>query len=130
MKRMLVPLLLIHGLWLSPVQATDPPGGGIRLRCGGIGDEESEPMRAEAGRHALMILFADAGGSWITDVAIRIEDPFSGAQAEALCGPIALVDVPAPGRHRIVATYLEQSQERWLNLKPAAGSRLVLRWAQ
>lgn len=105
-------------------------GGEIRLRCGGIGDEESEPMRAEAGRHALMILFADAERSWITDVATRIEEPFSAVQVEALCGPVALVDVAQAGRYRIVATYQGQLQERWVTLQPGAGARIVLRWMQ
>jgi hypothetical protein len=134
MKRILVLLVLsIQALLPLPAWAeasVDSDGGEIRLRCGGIGDEESEPMRAEAGRHALMILFADAERSWIADVATRIEDPFTGVQAEALCGPVALVDVMRPGRYRIVATYDGHSQEQWVTLKPGGGARIVLRWLQ
>lgn len=131
MKYLLALLLSIQVLLPSPASAqltVGSEGDEIRLRCGGIGDEESEPMRAEAGRHALLILFADAERSWITDVATRIEDPFAGVQLEAPCGPVALVDVLRPGRYRIVATYDGHSQEQWVTLRPGGGARIVLRW--
>lgn len=134
MKCILVLLVLsIQALLALPAwaQATvGSDGGEIRLRCGGIGEEESEPMRAEAGRHALMILFADAERSWIADVATRVEDPFTGVRVEALCGPVALFDVTRQGRYRIVATYDGQMQEQWVTLKPGGGVRIVLRWLQ
>ncbi len=100
----------------------------LRLECGGIGLEESERMRAEVGMHALTLFFSTTGGSFVTDVATRVDDPLSDRRIEAPCGPIGQVDVPEAGRYRITATYGGAPQEHWLDLSPGAGARLVLRW--
>ncbi len=100
----------------------------LRLECGGIGLEESERMRAEIAMHALTLFFSTTGGSFVTDVATRVDDPLSDRRVEAPCGPIGQVDVPEAGRYRITATYGGATQEHWLDLSPGGGARLVLRW--
>ena len=102
----------------------------LRLDCGGIGLEESERMRAEVGMHALTVFFSTTAGGWVTDVETRVDEPLSGLRVEASCGPISQVDVPAPGRYRISASYAGQRQEHWVDLVPQGGARLSLRWQE
>ena len=102
----------------------------LRLDCGGIGLEESERMRAEVGMHALTVFFSTTAGGWVTDVETRVDEPLSGLRVEASCGPIGQVDVPAPGRYRISASYAGQRQEHWVDLVPQGGARLSLRWQE
>ncbi len=102
----------------------------LRLDCGGIGLEESERMRAEVGMHALTVFFSTTAGGWVTDVETRVDEPLSGQRVEASCGPIGQVDVPAPGRYRISASYAGERQEHWVDLVPQGGARLSLRWQE
>lgn len=125
--------LLAAALALAGPLAAQPPAtesATLRLDCGGIGLDESQRMRAEAGLHALLILFATTDGSYLADVAVRIDDPLRDRRVASACGPIGLVDVPEPGRYRITATYGGVTQEQWLELKPGGGARISLRWRE
>ena len=123
---------LIFGLApLQGVAQTEKvPEAVISLQCGGIGKDESQRMLAEAGMHSLMILFVTADGSYLSDIATRIDEPQKGLSTEALCGPVGLVDVPSPGRYRVTATYNGHAQERWVDLESRGAARLELRWAE
>lgn len=105
-----------------------PPGSVITLACGGIGQDESEAMRAMEKAHALMILFTEQGGSYVTGVATRIDDLLGDRSRAGDCGPIGLLDVPVAGRYRITATYSGVTREQWVDLTPMGGARLVLSW--
>ena len=120
-------LMLAAPGWMQAV-AEDAPM--LRLDCGGIGLEESERMRAEGGMHALTLFFSTTEGGWVTDVETRVDEPLSGLRVEASCGPIGQVDVPAPGRYRISASYAGERQEHWVDLAPQGGARLSLRWQE
>ena len=120
-------LMLATPGWTQAI-AEDAPI--LRLECGGIGLEESERMRAEVGMHALTLFFSTTEGGWVTDVETRVDEPLSGLRVEASCGPIGQVDVPAPGRYRISASYAGQRQEHWVDLVPQGGARLSLRWQE
>lgn len=102
----------------------------LRLECGGIGLEESQRMRAEVAMHALTLFFSTIEGSFITDVATRVDDPLADRRVEASCGPLGQLDVPEPGRYRITATYAGVTQEHWVELTPGGGARLALRWRE
>ena len=108
--------------------AGDQPA--LRLECGGIGLEESERMRSEVAMHALTLLFSTTEGGFVTDVATRVDDPLGDRRVEASCGPLGQLDVPEAGRYRITATYGGQTQEHWVDLAPAGGARLALRWQE
>ena len=123
----LVLLMLAAPGWTQAV-AQDAPM--LRLDCGGIGLEESERMRAEVGMHALTLFFSTTEGGWVTDVETRVDEPLSGLRVEASCGPIGQVDVPAPGRYRISASYAGERQEHWVDLALQGGARLSLRWQE
>lgn len=110
----------------GPAQADEA----LRLNCGGVGLDESEGMRAEAGKHALTLLLTTPDGDYLGDVHLRVEDPLKNRQAEANCGPIGQVDVSEAGRYRVVASYKGKSQSQWFNLKPGGGARATLRWSE
>lgn len=103
---------------------------GLRLECGGIGLEESQRMRAEVMMHALTLFFSTTDGSFVTDVATRVDDPLGDRRVEASCGPIGQLDVAEAGRYRVTATYAGQTQEHWIDLSPGGGARLSLRWQE
>lgn len=126
----LSPLALLLGLWaLSlaplPVLAQDSVP---QLVCGGIGEDESSRMLAEARRHALTIIFAANDGAYLTNIQTEVTGPHGTTANESTCGPIGQVDVTKAGNYKIKATYAGKTQEKSLGLKPAGGGRLVLRW--
>lgn len=111
-----------------PASAREPE---IVLTCGGIGLEESLPMRQAQDAHALTILFSTEQGGYITDVRTRIETALSPAIAlHEQCGPVALVDVATPGEYRIHADLNGVVREQVVTLAPRGGARIVLRWPE
>lgn len=108
----------------------DVAGAPIAIECGGIGEDEAARMRAEGASHALMIQFLSIDGGYLADVRTRVDDPLRDLRAEADCGPIGLVDVSSAGRYRVTATYDGHAQEHWVDLKPAGGARMLLRWLE
>ncbi len=110
--------------------AAQADAGAIELRCGGIGVDESTAMRAEAGRHALTLVFASTEGRYLSDVGLRIVDPLNDLEAvSADCGPVAVVDVPAASRYRVTATFGGRTESQWFDLRPGGGATAVMRWA-
>lgn len=116
------------GAQTVPLAPLAPMTSVITLACGGIGQDESAAMRAMEKAHALMILFTERGGSYVTDVATRVDDPLGDLSVARDCGPIGLLDVPVAGRYRITATYAGVTREQWVELTPMGGARLVLSW--
>lgn len=114
-------------LLTATAYATEPPDP-ITLACGGIGKDESSRMLALQPAHSLTLLFVDASGAYLAGVPVRIESPMAGLEVWRSCGPVGLVDVPQPGQYRVMAEYQGRVLENWLDLRPAGGARLVLRW--
>ena len=101
----------------------------LTMVCGGIGFEQSQPMRAAQGAHALTILFATQSGGYVAGAKTLVADPLSDVSAvHDACGPIGQVDVTQPGRYRVTATLDGVVREQWVDLKPRGGARIVLRW--
>lgn len=120
------PALLAALLASSPAVAQTPE---IVLVCGGIGIEESLPMRQAQAAHALTVLFATADGGYVTDVRTRIDTPLSNAMAiHERCGPVAQIDVARAGEYRIRAELDGVPREQVVELEPQGGQRIVLRW--
>lgn len=104
--------------------------GGIELRCGGIGVDESSAMRAEAARHALTLVFASTEGRYLSGIRLSIVDPLNDRDAASPdCGPVGVVDVPAASRYRVTATFDGRTESQWFDLRPAGGATAVMRWA-
>lgn len=121
---------LTAGAGPAAAQAVDDASSALRLKCGGIGLEESQRMRVEVGMHALTLFFSTTEGGFITDVLTRVDDPLGDHRVESSCGPIGQLDVPEAGRYRITATYAGSTQEHWIELTPGGGARLSLRWQE
>ena len=75
-------------------------------RCGGIGSDESQQMKADAVNHDLMLTFASSTGAYLADVKVDISNAKGESVAAGNCkGPIMLVDVPEAGEYRVTAQY-------------------------
>ena len=77
---------------------------GARYRCGGVGSDDSEAIRAQMKEHPLSLLFARPGGAYLADIDVSIQ---GGGNMEPLNfranGPVCLVDLPA-GSYTVQAT--------------------------
>lgn len=119
----------LAGLALACSAAVSAQTPGVTLVCGGIGLEESQPMRAAQAGHALTVLFATRSGSYVAGVKARVDDPLADIAVSAdACGPVAHVDVAVPGRYRVSGVLDGIAVEQWVELKPQGGARIVLRW--
>ncbi|RYY64018.1 MAG: carboxypeptidase regulatory-like domain-containing protein [Comamonadaceae bacterium] len=101
--------VLLGGSLVAHAQTTGgvPPmkgEGSARYVCGGIGTDESIPMRAAMKEHPLSLRFAQADGSYTAELDVVIKDA-KGASALTLRanGPICLIDLPA-GRYTVEAS--------------------------
>jgi hypothetical protein len=90
--------------------------------CGGVGLDEQQRIKAEAGSHDLMLTFATSSGAYMADVAVRIQDRRGATVLDARCdGPILLADLPGPGTYRVTATAAGASRQRSVSV--ARGKR-------
>lgn len=110
--------------------ATAAAADGIRLTCGGIGVDESAQLRADAGKHALTLLFTTADGAYLAGVRTRVDDPLNDRAAEAECGPIGQVDVETAGRYRVSTEFGGEKRTQWFDLKPGGGAKATMRWTE
>lgn len=115
------------GLGLS-ANAQEPA---VVLTCGGVGLEESVPMRQAQSTHALVIVFSTDQGGYVSGVRTRIEPKGSQAVAQhEQCGPIAQVDVAKAGEYRVQAELDGVTREQTVRLSPRGGAHMVLRWPE
>lgn len=103
---------------------------GISLVCGGIGVDESAPLRADSGKHALTILFTTTDGAYLAGVQTRVDDPLNDLAAESECGPVGHVEVQKAGRYRVSTEFGGKKRTEWFDLKPGGGARTTMRWAE
>lgn len=90
-------------------------------RCGGIGVDEQQEIKAEAARHGLLLSFATPRGAYLADVDVEIGNG-SGKVISAHCGgPLMLVDLSGAGRWQVTARANGQTQHKSVTLsgKPA-----------
>ncbi|WP_303785759.1 hypothetical protein [Azovibrio restrictus] len=123
-----LPLLGLLCLAPLPALAQTAADSPVTLQCGGIGSDESSAMLAESKQQSLTLLYVSSDGHYMSDVQTRIESVKGEHVAEQNCGPIGQVNVAAPGRYKLKASFGDQKQEKTLTLKPRGGQRLVLRW--
>ncbi len=75
-----------------------------RYRCGGVGADDSDAIRAQMKEHPLSLLFARPGGAYLADIEVTIQGP---AEMQPLNfranGPVCLIDLPA-GNYTVHAT--------------------------
>jgi hypothetical protein len=83
---------------LPPAQTQN----GITYITGGVGQPESTAMKAEGGRHDLMLTFANRRGEFLADVKVNIANRQGETVLDIVSGPILLVDLPS-GRYTVRA---------------------------
>jgi hypothetical protein len=99
-----------------------PSAADATFICGGVGQDEAQRMRADAGKHDLMLTFAVSNGAYLADVDVEIRSSKGAVVLSAKCdGPIMLVDLPARGSWRVTATANGQSRQK--TVSAGAGHR-------
>ena len=96
---------------------------GMSHRCGGVGSDESNAMRAQMKSHPLALLFAQPGGAYLADVDVEIQSAQKAAVMKFRAnGPVCLVDLPA-GSYTVVATSAGVSKDQAVTV--GGGSKTV-----
>lgn len=130
MKRVALLLALAQAGAMALAQA--PAGAAVAAasyECGGASQPESEAMRARAGRHDLVLTFAETTGALLAEVEVEIRDGRGTVVLSARCdGPIMLVDLPRAGRWRITARSHGQAQRRTISTTRGKTARAALLW--
>jgi hypothetical protein len=83
---------------LPPAQTQN----GITYITGGVGKPESTAMKAEGGRHDLMLTFANRRSEFLANVKVNIANRQGETVLDIVSGPILLVDLPS-GRYTVRA---------------------------
>jgi hypothetical protein len=134
MKQWLIPLVLCQVAVAAMAQATKPEAGGsaaaqaASFRCGGVGEDERNRMKAEAARHDLLLTFATPGGALVADVDVELT---RGAQVvlQGRCdGPLMLVDLAPGGSYQIRASYKGHEQRRTVTLGATRPTSVTFVW--
>ena len=122
----LLSLAFAAALAQAPAQAA-----GAAFRCGGIGSDESQQMKADAVNHDLMLTFASSTGAYLADVKVDISNAKGESVVAGNCnGPIMLVDVPAAGEYRVSALYNGMARQQTLHVgQPGKGTAATFVWA-
>ena len=129
--------LLFAGIAFSPAvmaQTSEAPvqprtENGLRYLCGGVGQDESEYMKAQSRSHGLLMTFATTDGSYLANVHVEIADkrgkPLMSVDCDA---PMLLVDLPRGDSYRILAQTGGASLSRSASVKAGGGNRAVFVW--
>lgn len=138
MKRLIIILALCHGAGMalaqSAPQAAATSSGSASasatgtatataaaFRCGGVGQEDQERMKADAARHDLMLTFATSTGAYLADVDVEISSGDKVVLQGRCNGPLMLVDLPADGSYQVRASVNGKDQRKAVSIggKPA-----------
>lgn len=131
MKRWLVPLVLAQACALAAAQSAAPAatGSASNFRCGGVGEADQQRIKAEAGRHDLMLTFAVSNGAYLADVDVRIADARGNVVVQGRCGgPIMLVDLPAAGSYKVTAQAEGRTQTKTVTAGGGKRASATLVW--
>ncbi|MES2938634.1 MAG: carboxypeptidase regulatory-like domain-containing protein [Pseudomonadota bacterium] len=134
MKRWLALLALAQACAFAVAQSATPTtapaaGGASNFQCGGVGEADQKRIKAEAGRHDLMLTFAVSNGAYLADVDVRIVNAKGQVVVEGRCsGPIMLVDLPAKGSYKVTAQAEGRTQTKTVNAGGGTRSSATLVW--
>jgi hypothetical protein len=94
------------------------------FRCGGVGQEDQDRMKAEAPRHALMLTFATTDGAYVADVDVEIRKGGKVVLQGRCTGPLMLVDLAPAGSYEVSATAQGKTQHKTVSIgsKPASST--------
>jgi hypothetical protein len=101
---------------------------GVTYLSGGIGEDESSAMKAEAKNYPLsVVLSAGKDGAYVAEVPIVIKDAAGEQVLDVKGGPIVLVKL-LPGRYTISATRKGEVVHRTVTVKAKGDTRASLHW--
>ena len=96
-----------------------------RFITGGVGLEESEPMKAMANNFSLTVVLAATSGAYLADTHVKIMDARGNQVLELqMNSPYLLVQLD-PGRYDIEANYKGMVQNRRINIDANSRQRVV-----
>jgi hypothetical protein len=134
MKQLLIALVLAQagGLVLAqPAAATAPAAAGAQaaaFRCGGVGQDEQDRMKAEAAQHDLMLTFAVDNGAYLADVAVEIRRGGQTVLQGRCSGPLMLADLAPAGSYEVRAVAQGREQRKTVAIGGAKPARLSFTW--
>ncbi|TWO73184.1 carboxypeptidase regulatory-like domain-containing protein [Caenimonas sedimenti] len=110
MRKFLFALAAVPAMALAQAPTATSPAA---YRCGGVGQDEQQAMKAQAASHDAMLTFAVDNGAYLADVEVQIRDARGATVLQARCGgPLMLVDLPQAGHYLITATAKGQTLRR------------------
>jgi hypothetical protein len=89
-----------------------PTAQAAAFRCGGVGQDEQESIKAEAARHDLLLSFSVTGGAYLADVDVEIRRGDQVVLQARCSGPLMLVDLAPPGAYEIRASAQGRDQRK------------------
>ena len=122
MKAILLGFALAQACAFAPAQSAAPaPAAAANYRCGGIGVDEQEQMKADAPKHDLMLSFATPRGAYVADVDVEISKGKTSVVRAHCNGPLMLVDLSGKGAYEVTAKANGQTLRKTVTLagKPA-----------
>lgn len=105
-----------------------PANGSAAYRCGGVGNEDQQSMKAAAASHDLLVTFALGTGAYVSNVDVRITSGSGAPVLQVRCGgPLMLVDLPQAGTYQVEASFEGKSQRKSVTVGEPSKS-LVFTW--
>jgi hypothetical protein len=102
--------------------------GDIPYVTGGVGQDETDALRAVVSRYSMRATFASANGDYLSDVAVRVEKTDGSIVFAARSdGRFLFAQLP-PGRYRLVATSNRVDRMRMIDVPARGGVSVTLRW--
>ena len=127
-------ILMTCLLWGFTVAAQVPDtkySEGIAYISGGVGQEESEAMLAEAKQWSVLLELSqleNGRGVWIFGAQIKITNAKQKVIFNALAqGPYMLINLE-PGEYDLLGIYQGVEQKRTINVKPSQSQKISIFW--
>jgi hypothetical protein len=115
-------------------QTRDTPGievhyaNGIAYVSGGVGQDEADAMRAVRADYSMRATFATASGTYLSDVAVRVENADGSTLFTTRSdGPFLYAKLPA-GHYRLIATSDRIERARSIDIPRHGSVSITLTW--
>lgn len=101
---------------------------GIRYVSGGVGQDERDYLKSVQHQFNLGLMFAAAGGAFLSAVQITIQDARGNTVLDAVAeGPYFYAALP-PGSYTVTASLDRQSQRKRVNVGAGRSARADFYW--
>lgn len=101
---------------------------GVAYVSGGVGQDEADAMRAIRGNYSMRATFATANGTYLSDVAVRVENADGSTLFTTRSdGPFLYAKLPA-GHYRLIATSDRIERARPIDIPRHGAVSVTLTW--